>query len=198
MSRRATGRVARTCLALGLAAAWLVLLRPQNLGGPAAYVIVAGDSMQPSLRTGDLVVAAKQPTYDVGDVIVYGIPAGKPGAGSQVIHRIIGGDAETGFITQGDNRDTADPWLPTLNEIVGRPTLSIPAVGRALAFVRSPLGLGALAGFGAFVFILLSGTDRKPPTREDGVMRVTTKLRPPPAGVSTAKSSRERTQGRQT
>lgn len=164
MTRLAIGRLVRAALALALAAAWLVLLRPQNLGGPAAYVIVAGDSMLPNLRTGDLVLAVRQPTYAVGEVIVYAIPAGKPGAGSQVIHRVVGGDSAAGFITQGDNRDTVDPWRPTSDEIVGRPALSIPAVGRALAFVRSPLGLGALAGFGAFVFILHAGADRKPAT----------------------------------
>ncbi len=174
MSRHGVGRLVRAAVALGLAAAWLALLRPQNLGGPAAYVIVAGDSMLPGLRTGDLVLAVRQPAYAVGDVIVYAIPAGKPGAGSQVVHRIVGGDAVAGFITQGDNRDTADPWRPTPDEIVGRPALSVPAAGRALAFVRSPLGLGALAGFGAFVFILLSGTSRKPAAPEGGVVTGTT------------------------
>jgi signal peptidase len=174
MNRQSLRSVVRAALALGLAASWLVLLRPQNLGGPAAYVIVAGDSMLPDLRTGDLVVAARQPAYGIGDVIVYAIPDGEPGAGSQVIHRIVGGDSAAGFITQGDNRDTVDPWRPTPGEIVGRPALSIPALGRALAFVRSPLGLGALAGFGAFVFILLSGTEPKKATREGGVVTGTT------------------------
>jgi signal peptidase I len=160
-TRRSIGRVVRGGLALTIAAAWFVLLRPQHLGGPAAYVIVAGDSMLPGLHSGDLVVAMSKQAYAVGDVIVYAIPADSPGAGSQVIHRIIGGDAEAGFITQGDNRDTADPWRPTSRDVVGRLALSVPAVGHAFAFVRSPLGLGALAGFSLFAFLVVGDAPRK-------------------------------------
>ena len=154
-------QVLRAALGLAITAAWLVFLRPQHLGGPAAYVIVVGDSMLPGLHSGDLVVAMGQEAYGVGDVIVYAIPAGEPGAGSQVIHRIIGGDPEAGFVTQGDNRDTADPWRPRPNDVVGKLALSLPTMGRALAFARSPLGLGGLIGFGVFAFILFEGAPRR-------------------------------------
>ena len=160
-TRPSSRQVVRSGLAIALTAAWLVFLRPQHLGGPAAYVIVAGDSMLPGLHSGDLVVAMGQQAYGVGDVIVYAIPAGEPGAGSQVIHRIIGGDQTAGFITQGDNRDTADPWRPRPNDVVGKLALSAPTVGRALAFARSPLGLGGLTGFGVFAFILFAGAPRR-------------------------------------
>ena len=160
-TRPSRRQVLRAALGIALAAAWLVFLRPQHLGGPAAYVIVAGDSMLPALESGDLVVAMGQEAYGVGDVIVYAIPAGEPGAGSQVIHRIIGGDPAAGFITQGDNRDTADPWRPRPTDVVGTLELAVPTAGRVLAFARSPLGLGGLTGFGMFAFILFAGAPRR-------------------------------------
>ena len=159
---RLSGRqLVRAGLCLAITAAWFVFLRPQHLGGPAAYVIVAGDSMLPGLESGDLVVAMGREACGIGDVIVYAIPAGEPSAGSQVIHRIIGGDPAAGFVTQGDNRDTADPWRPKPNDVVGKLAISLPTVGRAFAFARSPLGLGGLTGFGVFAFLLLAGGPRQ-------------------------------------
>ena len=91
---------------------WAMFLRPQSLGGPAAYVLVSGKSMEPRYHTGDLVLVERQSHYHVGEVIAYRVPKGDPMAGSQVIHRIIGGDAQHGFVVQGDNRTAPDVWRP--------------------------------------------------------------------------------------
>ena len=101
-------------LALTVAAVvfWALFLRPQSLGGPAAYVLVSGKSMLPRYHTGDLVLVEQQSRYHVGEVIAYHVPKGDPMAGAQVIHRIIGGDAQHGFVVQGDNRTAPDVWRP--------------------------------------------------------------------------------------
>ena len=43
-----------------------------------------------------------------------------------MIHRIIGGSAEEGFLMQGDNNDFIDPWELTPDEIVGKAVFIIP------------------------------------------------------------------------
>jgi signal peptidase len=131
---------------------WAALLRPQVLGGPASYIVVAGDSMQPALNSGDLAVALPSADYRIGDVVVFEVPPGEPGAGARIIHRIVAGSETEGFVTQGDNRDRPDFWRPRSSALLGAVRLVAPAGGTLLALGRSPAGLGVLAGF---MFVVL-------------------------------------------
>lgn len=144
-------------LAVGLFVAWFLFLRPPAfLGGPTSYVRVSGVSMEPSLREGDLAVVRKQGSYSPGDVVAFRVPKGEPGDGAIVIHRIVGGSAEDGFIMQGDNKENPDLWRPTQDDIVGGMWFSVPLAGRLLAFLQSPLLSAGLAS-GFAVFLVLSG-----------------------------------------
>lgn len=107
--------------------------------------------MEPTLNDGDFVIARRQADYDIGDIVVYAVPEGDVGAGARIIHRIIDEEAD-GFVIQGDNPDIKVPdiWRPTASEIAGKLWVVIPAVGRYLPLLRSPLVLALLAG--AFVF----------------------------------------------
>jgi signal peptidase len=148
-------RLAGWVVFVAVVAAWAIFLRPEFLGGPADYVIVAGHSMEPTLHTGDLVVARRQRTYRRGDVIAYHIRKGQPGAGVLIIHRIVGGSTASGFITQGDNRRYRDPWRPKARDIDGKWTVHVPRFGMLSFFVHTPLGFGL---FGALVtFLVLRG-----------------------------------------
>jgi signal peptidase I len=130
---------------LGLVvASWLVFLRPTFLGGPTSYVVVSGQSMQPTLADNDLVLLRRQTTYAVGDIVAYHVPPGT-GPDIRVIHRIVGGSAGDGFVTRGDNRGLDDPWHPTPHDIVGRESLRIPRAGYVLSALKSPVGLAAIA-----------------------------------------------------
>ncbi|HHX65875.1 MAG TPA: hypothetical protein GX702_13415 [Chloroflexi bacterium] len=126
----------------GLVAApvWFLFLRPAALGGPASYIIVSGSSMRPTLEDGDLVVVRRQPTYAVGDVVAFRTDQGN------VIHRIVGGSPEEGYLLQGDNRDYADEWRPRVEDVLGRRWLHLPSGGRALPSLRQPYFMAALTG----------------------------------------------------
>jgi signal peptidase len=149
---------------LALFVAWFVLLRPGVLGGPAQYVIVTGDSMDPGLHGGDLIVSLTRPTYHVGDVVVYRVPSTEPApfAGRKVVHRIVGGDAAGGFILQGDNAPHRDLWKVGTGDIAGRVAFWIPAAGRLLIFLRNPLLVASIAAGFAFVFMVWSPSRPKP------------------------------------
>ncbi len=134
---------------------WALFLRPQTLGGPAGYVLVSGHSMNPLYHTGDLILVEHQANYRVGDIIAYHVPKGDAMAGAQVIHRIIGGTAEHGFVVQGDNRTAPDVWRPKPSDIVGSAALQIPKAVLILRYLRSPLLLGLLAA--SLVFVTLLG-----------------------------------------
>jgi signal peptidase len=128
-------------LFLVLLAAWFVLLRPPEiLNGPGGYIFVSGISMQPTMFTGDLAVLHRYGTYDVGDVIAFHTNQGT------VIHRIVGGDATSGYTTQGDNRDQPDLWRPTPDQVIGRMWFHIPWIGKVLLPLQQPRAFGALVG----------------------------------------------------
>jgi signal peptidase len=138
---------------------WFVALRPQVLGGPADYVMVAGTSMLPTLKTGDVVVVQPKASYHAGDVIAYRIPKGEPAAGGRVIHRVIGGSAERGYIVQGDNRKTADLWHPKNADVIGKVWVRLPYAARLAQVLRSPLLVASLAA--GLIFALVVGSGRR-------------------------------------
>jgi signal peptidase len=132
----------RRLLGLAVSAAWILgsltigyLLWPSSLGGCTTLTIVSGESMEPTYYTGDLVVSRCGPV-EVGDVIVYNPPNV---GGARVIHRIVDGNAEDGWVVQGDNNGFLDPWEPTDDQILGSARLHIPQVGRFAAILLSPL-----------------------------------------------------------
>lgn len=138
---------------------WFVALRPQSLGGPAGFVLVSGDSMLPRMRTGDLVILHEHDRYRKGDVIAYHVPKPDPAAGAQVIHRIIGGSAEKGFVVQGDNRTAPDIWHPKPEDVIGAEWVHIPRLGKVVAWLHTPIAIGAVAAFAVVLWILFSGGD---------------------------------------
>jgi signal peptidase I len=135
-------------------AAALFLVWPQSLGGSVAYIKVQGHSMDGTYQTGDLIVVRKQSHYAVGEIITYRIPKGQFGAGAQVIHRIIGGNGNTGFITQGDNKKFPDDWHPHDSDVVGRSWIRLPGAGVWFSRLSQPLPLGVIVG-GLTVFVLV-------------------------------------------
>jgi signal peptidase I len=154
-------------LTIAAIAAWFVVLRPTALGGPASYIFVSGESMEPTLETGDLVVLQHADDYAVGDVIAFEIPEGSPGAGALVIHRIIGGSADAGFVMQGDNKRAPDEWQPTEDLVAGRLWVHIPGAGNAVAWLKQPAIFGSAAAALVVFFIVLGGDDKKPQRRRE-------------------------------
>jgi signal peptidase I len=135
-----------------------VYLRPEVLGGRVSYLIVSGHSMEPTLHSGDLVVALRKRDYGRGEVIAYHIPKNQAGAGALVIHRIVGGSARAGYITRGDNRDYRDPWRPKANDIAGEMKLHAPRLGLIPVYARTLFGIALIAAFVGFL-VLRGGAD---------------------------------------
>lgn len=133
---RALGQVFAWALVIGVA--WLIW--PWSLGGGTSFVIVSGKSMEPTYESGDLVIARDLKPY-VGDVIVY---APENFGGAQVVHRIIGGDAEAGWQVQGDNNDFVDPFFPAGDEVRGVVIFHIPNAGSVTMWLLNPLLWGAV------------------------------------------------------
>ncbi|HVM07634.1 MAG TPA: signal peptidase I [Acidimicrobiales bacterium] len=131
---------------------WFAYLRPPALGGGTEYVFVRGDSMLPTFRPGDLVVTRAKKAYDVGDVVAFAVE----GHQARIIHRVTA-VADGRYVLQGDNRDAADPWHPTDDDVTGVQLLHVPRLGAALIRIaQTPLLLALLASFIAFATVALS------------------------------------------
>lgn len=132
--------------------AWILVLGaiflawPVAFGGQTGYTVVVGHSMDPTYHTGDLVITRPQDTYQVGDIVVYRVPAGEPAEGRHVIHRLIDGSNEEGWVSQGDNNDFTDIWTPHDADMVGGAYLHIPYGGYVLLQARNPLVFAVLGG----------------------------------------------------
>jgi signal peptidase len=151
-------RIVRRAIALvllcGLVAVWAVTLRPQAIGGPAVFVAVRGSSMLPTYENGDLVVVESAAHYAIGEVVAFRVPAGEVGEGKVVLHRIVDGDAEHGFVLQGDHNTAPDPWFPRQADIVGIAAWRLVHVGSVINLVRQPVILAGLAAAIMVTFIL--------------------------------------------
>jgi signal peptidase len=143
---------------------WFFELRPQRFGGPAGYALVNGRSMLPEYHTGDVVIVHRHSRYRVGDVIAYTVPKGFAGSGSQVIHRIIGGDAKTGFTVQGDNRTAPDIWRPKPSDVVGAQWAHIPRFGVVVRLLHTPVFLAGLAALIAVLSVVFHKPKQKQET----------------------------------
>lgn len=135
---------------------------PQTVGGPMAYVQVSGTSMEPGLRTGDLVAVRRRDGYRIGDVVAYRVPDGQVGERNVVIHRLVGGDGRNGWVTLGDNRDLVDPWSPRDSDVVGEMVWSSAGRGDDVARLAEPVPLGLLTG-GLTTLVLLWPDRRRGP-----------------------------------
>lgn len=133
---------------------WFLMLRPTALGGPVTYSIVSGHSMEPTFEPGDYVVARAQDGYEKGDVVMFEVPGGV------IVHRIVGGSADGGFITRGDNNQGVDPWRPSGESILGEAWVHLPQLGKAVGVIRSPLGIGVMAWLVTTMAVLRVTTPR--------------------------------------
>ncbi|HKG57825.1 MAG TPA: signal peptidase I [Candidatus Limnocylindrales bacterium] len=148
-------RVAGIVAFAAFLAVWIVVLRPQAIGGPALYIVVRGSSMLPTYENGDLVVVQAAPLYDVGDVVAYRVPDGEIGEGHVIVHRLTGADEGSGFLVTGDNNNAPDPWRPKAIDIAGKAWVSVHGVGRLVAFIHQPVVAGALGAALAVSIVLL-------------------------------------------
>ena len=152
---------------LGQVLAWTLvatlgwLIWPAALGGSTSFVVVSGNSMEPTYESGDLVIARSgQP--QVGDVIVY---APDSLGGAQVVHRVISGDAQTGWQVQGDNNDFVDPFFPSGSEVRGVVQVHVPHAGVVTRWLLNPLVWAALVLAGTVIAIWPPARSK----RDDGV-----------------------------
>ena len=111
--------------------------------GVGATVVLSG-SMEPTLSTGDLLIIAKQDSYQVDDVVVFQTNR------MAVVHRIVelyektvqgedGEEIQQMAITQGDANITPDDPIQ-VSQIKGTVVFRLPIVGYLINMIKTPIG----------------------------------------------------------
>lgn len=109
--------------------------------GTGVAVVLSG-SMEPTLKTNDVIIIRETDHYEVGDIVVY------QSGHTLIVHRIIAKDGETA-VTQGDANNVADAPIET-RVIKGKVIAHLPGLGLVVNALKTPAGilLALLAAFG--------------------------------------------------
>jgi len=109
----------------------------------SAYIILSG-SMEPTIPVGSIVISEKSLHYGVGDIISFS-PSGS--AKDVITHRIASvaekGDAYFGdatYTTKGDSNKAEDRGEVKQSAVLGNVVLTLPYIGYAAHFAKTPQG----------------------------------------------------------
>jgi signal peptidase I len=142
---------ARSAAAGMIVALVLAAAVPVVLGG-RSFSVMSG-SMEPSIATGDLIVAMPIDPGDArsGDVVTFADPERK---GRLLTHRVASatrrGDSYS-FVTKGDANRTVERWSVADDGRIGRVAFRIPKLGYLTALARTPAARAALITLPALV-----------------------------------------------
>jgi signal peptidase I len=134
------------------------------LGAWPPMATVMSASMEPSIKTGDVVLLKHLDRAPrIGDVIAVRVPEparSRYGYPPEVTHRVVKIAPNGQITTKGDARNKPDPFTVSRPSVQARVVATVPAAGRVLAFLTSTLGLVWLAG-GVLLLIVLPLFERQ-------------------------------------
>lgn len=115
--------------------------------GPYKVLIVRSGSMEPTVPVGSLVVAEKQTSYGVGDIVTFKQEE------SFVTHRITAA-YDGKFWTKGDANTSPDGSPVPYSAVVGKLRWTLPYAGYIVTFAKTPLGFSLLIVFPALLIVI--------------------------------------------
>jgi len=129
-------------LAFIAAIAILLIVSVLPVPGNIKFMVVLSGSMEPSIKTGSVVMTKPAAQYNVGDVVTFG-PYSKTKA--PTTHRIVeiktnDNNNDKIYITKGDANNAPDARQISQKDIIGKVMFDVPYLGYIVSFVRKPLG----------------------------------------------------------
>src|SRR3989338_3836171 len=119
--------------------------------------IVQSGSMEPSIKTGSIVIIKPSVNYTVGDVVTFGKDTKKD---IPTTHRIVSSRAQDGvimFTTKGDANEDSDTNEIRQSDIHGKVLFDVPFFGYIIDLARKPLGFAVLIVLPALIVIYDEG-----------------------------------------
>jgi signal peptidase len=101
--------------------------------------VVMSDSMQPTIKSGDMVIIGKPGSLFTGDIAPGEIITFKRNE-NLITHRIVSIDGDTIF-TKGDGQEEIDPWpVSRFFDVKGSYIFHIPYIGLVSNFIQTKTG----------------------------------------------------------
>ena len=130
-------------------------------GTSSPFLLVRGNSMEPTVHSGDLLVQKSIPIGEiqVGHIIAFKVPAearDRLKIPTNAVHRVIGIEGTEGelvFVTRGDNSDI-DPFKMPSSAVKGVAVKNLGPLGRPILFLTNRAVLLFL-GLPVLIFILI-------------------------------------------
>ena len=119
--------------------------------GMRSFIILTG-SMEPTIPVGSVVYIKSAPQYDKGDIIAFTNKSDQT-----VTHRLSGTETRNDikyFRTKGDANKSEDTDLLTQDKVIGKTVLSVPYIGRIIAFFKTVPGFITLIVVPTILFVL--------------------------------------------
>lgn len=118
----------------------LLIVSVLPITGNIKFLTVLSGSMEPTIKTGSIILVKPVSDYKIGDIITFG-----PNTKTQppVTHRIadikvVGGQSV--YITKGDANNSADTREIQKSDVIGKVMIKVPYLGYVIDFVRKPAG----------------------------------------------------------
>lgn len=111
-----------------------------NLFGYKPYIVLSG-SMEPNIQVGDIVVAKRvnDGQVEIGDIITF-----QDERGATITHRVVDiviKDGKRLYQTKGDNNNSNDVGLISMENIKGEYNFKINKVGKIISQIITPTGI---------------------------------------------------------
>ncbi|MCX6806876.1 MAG: signal peptidase I [Candidatus Berkelbacteria bacterium] len=143
-----------TCIiyAVVIIFAFLAISSKFSIGGIKLLVVKSG-SMEPTIKTGSMVITESQADYTIDDIVTF---KNREKPEETTTHRIVNEEYQGNlklFITEGDANGSPDSNKVLPDQIVGKVIFKIPYFGYAVAFSRTLPGLIILIVIPATIII---------------------------------------------
>ena len=139
--------VRRTALLVG----WIILgtfgglllaVGVPNLFHAKSLTVMSG-SMEPTIGTGDVVVARQIPPMDarVGDIVTFRDPLNHDRLITHRVREIHVLQNKVIFVTKGDANTSTEHWVVPVDGTIGRVAFHVPRLGYFMVWIHSTFGL---------------------------------------------------------
>lgn len=112
--------------------------------GNYKVLVVQSGSMEPTIKTGAIIVVKPAQDYQIDDVITFTNPNNR---NDSITHRIYDMKLNQGvpvYITKGDANEDPDSWEILKKDVIGKMLFTIPFLGYVVDFTKTPLGFALI------------------------------------------------------
>ena len=131
----------------------LLIFSAFPLPGNYRVMVVSSGSMEPTIKTGSVVVVKPEKSYKIGDIITFGPFSKNHPPTTHRIYDIKIAGSKTFYITKGDANNAPDQKEISQEDILGKVILIIPWAGYAIETVKKPIGFLCIIILPALIII---------------------------------------------